>query len=509
MTSRKTLKPSKRIVYSLDLLIPDVLANLLNDGNITSMIGPEKGVVSPNAEEVTLSLEILGSLNPYMESVVGAFHDAIEAHENGDDLRQFLYELKFIENYYNNIPKHLNDKQIGIVLAGRTDEGAATDYMPRVGFAIGLSSFGDTFSAHGIFDHASFKTYDELQAALKESSRPKDGSSDFDYFEWSIESMTQQDITKQLFGNARRAGADGLDIEYDGNGRKIDMVDEINHVMADFCMQLDQPELAESFAGQIVGDDKKVSLYFSAIRSGNMASLKVLDLFADLKDQLDPHQLVRFLTLEISQQGLSGEVDIADNARRIITLTNDEHLFDSKYRKAIRTKLILALSEAGQTSLSDRVAELCGLNKIREQAQVVVKTGKEKAKKLSRKERKSIRSLGKAATRNLEVSFGAGTGINVIADKRDDFMEDALMNLHPKKYAKFTLYMRQFSLISAWDNKRIVQAITDGSEEYDFRDFIRRIGVNSRSEAKMYEELFYGRAERTPDRKFQELVESH
>jgi hypothetical protein len=155
------------------------------------------------------------------------------------------------------------------------------------------------------------------------------------------------------------------------------------------------------------------------------------------------------------------------------------------------------------------VAELCGLNKIREQAQVVVKTGKEKAKKLSRKERKSIRSLGKAATRNLEVSFGAGTGINVIADKRDDFMEDALMNLHPKKYAKFTLYMRQFSLISAWDNKRIVQAITDGSEEYDFRDFIRRIGVNSRSEAKMYEELFYGRAERTPDRKFQELVESH
>lgn len=465
------------------------------------MVNPENSTTPVDLEEITLSLEILGSLNPYMESVVGSYHDALEAHERGDDLKQFLQELKFVDHGWNSsYLNNLNDKQIGIVLDGRNSQGTQTDYVPRLGFAIGLSGFTGSFSARGVFHNANFDTYDELKSALKEGPTAKSGMTNVEYFEWSIGSMLEQDISKQLFGNARKAEADGLDIEFDSDGRKIDRIDEINHVMADFCMQLDQPELADSFARQIVDDAKKVSLYFSAIRTGNVASLNILDLFENLKEQLDTYQLVRFLTLEISQQGLSGEIDIADNTRRILTLTNDERIFNSNYRKSIRYKLMSALNTAGQTRLSEKVRELCGLK------QVEARETDNQDKKLNRKERRNHRALGKAATRSLDVTFNVSNGLKIKKDDRDDFISEITMDLQPKEYARYALYERGFSVITPWMNNQTAREIIEQSDDNDLRYFMKSIGISSKTEAKEFEELFSSSAEMTPDRKFQEMI---
>jgi hypothetical protein len=422
------------------------------------------------AETVNLYLNNASMDNVYAQQAVVFYKEALEAHEQGRDLEEFLRSIKavrsgFMYAHYD----YLHEETVKFVSDGRGE--AKPSYNLRLGFS--QRDDGGRSLSYALSDRKMPTTDEDFKAFLKETKNEKRR------FGRSRNFLEEYDYERQ----GKNIAQLNLDDVFNEKGQRKDLFDDLSTEMVRFSMAVDDAELALFFLDR-TNNNQKIDLYFDSLKSEAAAAMAVQSALSNLKEELnaDPRALCQYLVREISEVGSTGGVDVAKNTDEVMTLTGDKQIFsDDIYpwlesftqerqndplhsltsSEQVQLALVKALIKDGKTAKALEIAESlkAGLQYIEPEAvdteighwQLLVKSSRGE---LSWRKRRQLRRLAKS-------SIEFWTGGYVVGD-----FEPPVMSLRPNS-----------ANVVAW----LALAISKDKKEYRYYDGKNYIKIDAGS----------------------------
>ncbi|HMS23863.1 MAG TPA: hypothetical protein PKB09_03580 [Candidatus Saccharibacteria bacterium] len=304
---------------------------------------------SPPPERMHLAN--LEAQNEYIERAVYWYLEALDQHERGEDIDEYLHILGWEQNH-GHFGKHqrtLKDHEIDFILEGRGTENP--NFHGRLAFVACDRSFDSTADnpayKRAYEAHQNEEPLDEPTTAFREILKIINSDSGH-----TDRLMYADKITSDL------------DEMFEPDGKKHDQLDELHVEMIDLCLQLNEPVLASYFVDQIDDLGLRVGLYFRSVKTLNAAAFAVLERLGDMRQALqdNPQMLSEFLIREISIFG-DKVANLETNVDEVLTMASDPAIFSQTESNLDNNSFVVGLPDRIARTLKN--GRLASANSIR------------------------------------------------------------------------------------------------------------------------------------------------
>jgi hypothetical protein len=289
------------------------------------------------APSLTLELENLAERNYFAARVLPLYEQALQVHDAGDDLKEYLQRLIKNEEYLEFI-----------LAGGHGGKGGGRDYDQRLGFAYAEPIRLSNFLLAG----------DKKPPTIAEKYKERD----HDFRDGFIRLDSIYERQRKMA--AQESAGLSLDENFDAESRRHGQLDRIYEQMARYGMALGNSEVTLHFLDKIHSHKALIDLYFDSLAEAGPVQTIVQERLSDLRFKLndDPIALCYFLVRDVESgsnayQNTRDFMDIMADKELIEHSSTDINLAEFKKSPSdLRMRMLRVLWGKGETEQADKVA---------------------------------------------------------------------------------------------------------------------------------------------------------